>query len=163
MAEPFSIAAGAFQVADAGIKLAKTLYEYLDAVRTANKHLKTIVLEVRVTSLTLESLESLLQDRDAEKLCSSNVVCDAQDAFDGCKAAFVEVDEVFKTVVKLGADGRASVSATGRWAGPFRKGKVEMLQANLETLKNTLLLMLSVLSFAREKIKRFVVSVEGVK
>ena len=33
MAEVFGVASGALQVAEAGIKLAKTLYEYLDAVR----------------------------------------------------------------------------------------------------------------------------------
>ncbi|KAK5123890.1 hypothetical protein LTR85_002086 [Meristemomyces frigidus] len=150
MAEPFSIATGALQVSDAGIKLAKTLYEYLDAVHNANKHLKAIALEVRITSTTLESLGTLLKDHDAEKLCSNNVIHDAKAAFDGCKEAFTEVDDTFKIVVKYGADGKASVSSSGRWVWPFKKGKVEMLQANLERLKTTLLLMLSVLGFARE-------------
>lgn len=47
----------------------------------------------------------------------------------------------------------ASVTSRGRWVWPLKKGNVEMLQANLERLKTTLLLMLSVLSFARENAK----------
>ncbi|KAK5681530.1 hypothetical protein LTS10_006062 [Elasticomyces elasticus] len=43
----------------------------------------------------------------------------------------------------------SSVTSKGRWAWPLKKGKVDMLQANLERLKTTLLLMLSVLSFAK--------------
>jgi len=156
MGEAFGVATGALQVADAGIKLAKTLYDYLDAVRNANKHLKAIALEVQVTSSTLESLGSLLEDHDAEKLCSQNVLRDANAAFKGCGEAFADVDETFKTVIKFDPDGKASVSSSGRWVWPFKKGKVEMLQANLERLETTLLLMLSVLSFAREKARRCV-------
>ncbi|KAK4898955.1 hypothetical protein LTR27_003686 [Elasticomyces elasticus] len=47
----------------------------------------------------------------------------------------------------------SSVTSKGRWAWPLKKGKVDMLQANLERLKTTLLLMLSVLSFAKANAK----------
>ncbi|KAK3621206.1 hypothetical protein LTR56_022916 [Elasticomyces elasticus] len=55
MAE-FGIASGALQVADAGLKLAKTLYNYLDAVRKADRELSSLAREVTVTSTTLSSL-----------------------------------------------------------------------------------------------------------
>jgi hypothetical protein len=47
------------------------------------------------------------------------------------------------------------VSAAGRWVWPFKKGKLETLQANLERLKTTLLLMLSVITYAREKVSKY--------
>lgn len=156
MAEPFSIATGALQVAGAGISLAKTLYEYLESVKSAHKHVKAIAVEVRLTSSVLEHLGTLLKDNEEEKLCSQNVVSDAKSAFNGCEDAFREIDNTFKVLVKPQADGTKSVSVAGRLSWPFKKGKLETLQANLERLKTTLLLMLSVLSYAREKASKWV-------
>jgi hypothetical protein len=155
MAEPFSIATGAIQVACAGIELAKTLSDYLECVKSAHKHVKSIAVEVRLTSSVLKHLGTLLKDHENEKLCSQHIVIDAQAAFEGCESAFREIDETFKPLVKRQADGTPSVSAAGKWAWPFKKGKLETLQANLERLKTTLLLMLSVITYAREKVSRY--------
>lgn len=95
MAEPFSIATGAIQVASAGIELAKTLYEFLECVKSAHKHVKSIAVEVKLTSSVLKHLGKLLEDHENEKLCSQNIVIDAQAAFEGCEAAFREIDETF--------------------------------------------------------------------
>lgn len=151
MAEPFGIAASAIQVAGAGWSLAKTLHAYVDAVKSAQKHIKAVATEVKLTASVLDHLGGLLKDSEAEKLCTSDVISDAKDALGGCRDAFGEIEEAFKGVVKTLADGSRSVSATARLAWPFKKGKLEALQANLERLKSTLLLMLSVLSYAREK------------
>ncbi|GAB1741213.1 hypothetical protein NU219Hw_g6454t1 [Hortaea werneckii] len=152
MAEPFSIATGALQVAGAGFQVVKTLAAYIQAVNGFDKSVAAIQLEVKVTSSTLESLSTLLNDHEAENICSTKIVGDAQQVFRGCFAAFDEVDQAFRNVVKTGNDGkRPSFSAGARLKWPLRKGKVETLQANLERLKTTLLLMLSVMSFAREK------------
>ena len=59
MAEPFSIATGAIQVAGAGLQLAKTLHDYLSTVKNAHKHIKAIATEVRLTSSVLEHLGAL--------------------------------------------------------------------------------------------------------
>ena len=151
MAEPFSIATGAIQVAGAGLQLAKTLHDYLGTVKSAHKHIKAIATEVRLTSSVLEYLGALLNENEAEKLCSKNIATDAKAAFQGCKDAFHDVDDAFKVLAKPNADGTKSVSVAGRLSWPFKKGKFEALQANLERLKTTLLLMLSVLGYARDK------------
>ncbi|KAI7217317.1 hypothetical protein KC333_g4288 [Hortaea werneckii] len=158
MAEPFSIATGALQVAGAGFQVVKTLAAYIQAAKGFDKSVAAIQLEVKVTSSTLESLSALLNDHEAEKICSTKIIGDAKGVFKGCFAAFDEVDQVFRNVVKTGNDGKKpSLSAGARLTWPLRKGKVETLQANLERLKTTLLLMLSVLSFAREKARRLIV------
>ena len=155
MAEPFSIATGALQVAGAGFQVVKTLAAYIQAANGFDKSVAAIQLEVKVTSSTLESLSALLNDHEAENICSTKIVGDAQQVFRGCFVAFDEVDRAFRNVVKTGNDGkRPSFSAGARLKWPLKKGKVETLQANLERLKTTLLLMLSVLSFAREKARR---------
>ncbi|KAI6892602.1 hypothetical protein KC316_g4133 [Hortaea werneckii] len=158
MAEPFSIATGALQVAGAGFQVVKTLAAYIQAANGFDKSVAAIQLEVKVTSSALESLSTLLNDHEAEKICSTKIIGDAKGVFKGCFAAFDEVDQVFRNVVKTGNDGKKpSLSAGARLKWPLRKGKVETLQANLERLKTTLLLMLSVLSFAREKARRLIV------
>ncbi|KAI7194260.1 hypothetical protein KC316_g4529 [Hortaea werneckii] len=158
MAEPFSIATGALQVAGAGFQVVETLAAYIQAANGFDKSVAAVQLEVKVTSSTLESLSALLNDHEAEKICSTKIIGDAKGIFKGCFAAFDEVDQVFRNVVKTGNDGKKpSLSAGARLKWPLRKGKVEILQANLERLKTTLLLMLSVLSFAREKARRLII------
>ncbi|KAK3620874.1 hypothetical protein LTR56_023147 [Elasticomyces elasticus] len=170
MAE-FGIASGALQVADAGLKLAKTLYNYLDAVRKADKELSSLAREVTVTSTTLSSLGHVLQDNKAPALYTQDLVDEAKLAFRSCEDAFKDVDATFKSVVRFDTDGKGQVylyaasddqladsaavfvTSKGRWAWPLKKGKIDMLQANLERLKTTLLLMLSVLSFAKANAK----------
>jgi hypothetical protein len=159
MAEPFSIATGALQVASAGIALAKTLHDYLESVKSAHKHIKAIAIEVGLTSSVLEHLGKLLEEHETEKLCSKNIVTDAKAAFSGCEDAFREVDEAIKVLVKPPTNGTKNVSLSASLFWPFKKGKLEALQANLERLKTTLLLMLSVLGYARDKAAKYVLKV----
>lgn len=155
MADPFSIATGAVQLAGAGIQLAKTLYEYLECVKGAHKQVKAIATEVRLTSSVLEHLGALLKENDAEKLCSESIVSDAQAAFNGCEDAFLQINDEFKLLIKPREEGKRNVSVSAKWIWPFKKVKLETLQANLERLKTTLLLMLSVLSYARDKASKY--------
>ncbi|MCP6629712.1 hypothetical protein NL507_31425, partial [Klebsiella pneumoniae] len=74
MAEPFGIAASAIQVAGAGLSLATTLYDYIDQVKSAQKHIKAVATEVKLTASVLEHLGALLQENEAEKLCTTHVI-----------------------------------------------------------------------------------------
>lgn len=156
MVEPFSIATGAIQVAGAGFQLAKILYDYLNTVKNAQKHIKAIATEVRLASSVLEHLSALLGEHETEKLCSKNITSDAKAAFCGCEDAFREVEETFKVLIMPQREGSKAVSLSGRLSWPFKKGKLEALQANLERLKTTLLLMLSVLGYAKDKAAKYV-------
>ncbi|KAK3073841.1 hypothetical protein LTR53_004196 [Teratosphaeriaceae sp. CCFEE 6253] len=100
MAE-FGIASGALQVADAGLKLAKTLYNYLDAVRKADRELSTLAREVTVTSTTLSSLGNVLRDGNVPSLYTQDLVNEAKSAFESCEEAFKDVDATFKSVVRF--------------------------------------------------------------
>lgn len=61
MADPFSIAAGAIGVAGAGVKLAQTLYSYVESVRKAEWQLKPIADHVKLTSVVLGEMGALLK------------------------------------------------------------------------------------------------------
>ena len=156
MAEPFSIATGAIQVAGAGLQLTKSLYEYVDTVKGANKQFKAIAVEVRLTSSVLEHLGELLQDHAGQSVCAQSILVDAKATLRGCENAFHEVDDTFKRFVNSQVAGSRGSSVAGRLSWPFKKGRLEALQANLERLKTTLLLMLSVLGYARDKMSRYV-------
>jgi len=133
MAE-FGVASGAIQVADAGLKLAKTLYNCtqgtwnpcalleadqfidLDGVRKADTELKTLAREVTVTSTTLNSLGRMLEDSNAPALYTQDLTDEAKGAFSSCRQAFVDVDTTFKTVVRFDSDGKGQVIVVSRQA-----------------------------------------------
>ena len=150
MAEPFSIATGALQVASAGVKLATTLYTYSETVWNADKRIKAIASDVSITANVLRELGDLLEKDQSEKLCSANAISTADAALKGCKDAFDEVDEAIKGSLKPNGSGKKTLSVAARFAWPLKQNKMMTLGANLDRLKSTLLLMLNVLTYARK-------------
>src|ERR1700761_5528759 len=141
---------GVLQVAQSGFSLANTLYNYATSVKGAEKDLKAIAKDVELTSKVLQQThEQIKKDKDAD-LRTSEAIDVTGDVLKGCSDAFQEVDEALKGSIKTGSDGKASVTMTGRLKWPLKSSKLEVLRANLEKLKTTLLLMLSVLAYGRK-------------
>jgi hypothetical protein len=67
---------------------------------------------------------------------------------DECQASFKELDEVISKYVE---SGRLRLVDRLKW--PYVEKKANLLRANLERLKSTLILMLEVLKYARRIIK----------
>lgn len=97
-----------------------------------------------------------MKETEIEGLCSQTIVTDARAALGGCEDAFREVNEAFRALDPSQRDLLQGVSFPGRFSWPFKRGKFETLQANLERLKTTLLLMLMVLGYAKDKLSTFV-------
>ncbi|KAF7188185.1 hypothetical protein HII31_10470 [Pseudocercospora fuligena] len=147
MAEVFGTVASILQVAEVGFSLATTLYSYAASVKGAEKEIKKIARDVRLTSKVLtRTHEQLKADRNAQ-LATDEALQDLEDVLDGCKEAFQEVDEVLNKSLKPGAGGKPSISTFDKFRWPLRTNRLEVLRANLEKLKTTLLLMLSVLAY----------------
>lgn len=72
---------------------------------------------------------------------------DLEEVLEGCREAFQEVDDALSKSMRVGADGKTTISRTEKLKWPLRSSKLEVLRANLEKLKSTLLLMLSVLTY----------------
>ncbi|KAK4951728.1 hypothetical protein LTR10_009647 [Elasticomyces elasticus] len=157
MAEAFSIAAGAIQTADAGFKLYGALLQYIQDYVDANKHVKRIADEVRTTSWALQQLGVLLKEDDDLKLCKPEAISETEAALRGCRTAFDEVRDIVKDFLPPNpgnTDYGIVVNIPKRWKWPLKKAKVQLLLAQLERLKTTLLLVFKVLSFANKVASR---------
>ncbi|KAK3700025.1 glutamate--cysteine ligase [Vermiconidia calcicola] len=153
MAEPFSIAAGALQVAGGGFRLATTLYACAKDIRDAQKDINAIATEVRLTSGVLEGLATVLECDDVRQMYSATLRNEAKEAMQGCKDAFMELDQARKDILKTGADGTNQMSISAKMKWPLTKKKMGALQSNLHGLNVILSVMLGVLNLASRKVE----------
>ncbi|KAK5703598.1 hypothetical protein LTR17_021967 [Elasticomyces elasticus] len=157
MADPLSIAAGAIQTADAGFKLYGALSQYIRDYVDANKHVSRIADEVRTTSWALQQLGELLKEDDDIKLCRPEAIVETDAALTGCRKAFEEVDEILKEFLppsSVAGDAYLTRGISRRWKWPLKKAKAQLLLAQLERLKTTILLVFKVLSYASKLASR---------
>ncbi|KAK0263503.1 hypothetical protein LTS09_002695 [Friedmanniomyces endolithicus] len=152
MADGLSIAASAIQVADAGFKLYGALSQYIRDYVGANKHVRRLADEVRTTSWALQQLGALLKEDDDIKLCKPEAIGETEAALHGCQRAFDEVSDIIKGFLPPskpnGSGGLAKSSISNRWKWPLKTAKVQILLAQLERLKTTLLLIFKVITYA---------------
>jgi len=156
-------------VAGAGIKLSTTLYTFSETVATAADSIKAIAKDVSLTSAVLEELSFNLKHDEQVRLYSGNALKTAQTVVGDCEAVSKQIDGALsKSVERIGAlagsghrnrkGGKVVLSAVKRWKWPFPQPKMQELRANLERLKSTLVLMLNVLTYARNVQTQYVQS-----
>jgi hypothetical protein len=154
MADPLSIAASIVGIAGAGIKLSSTLYTYTETVINADKNIKEIARDLSITSSVITELGKLLGDEEEGKaltLASGSALETTREAVNGCDEVFREIQKELDKCLDLNGDGKGKGKAKIRklmW--PLVESKMNTLQARLERLKNTLLLMLNIISYARK-------------
>ncbi|TKA48724.1 hypothetical protein B0A54_00860 [Friedmanniomyces endolithicus] len=160
MADGLSIAASAIQVADAGFKLYGALSQYIRDYVGANKHVRRLADEVRTTSWALQQLGALLKEDDDIKLCKPEAIGETEAALHGCQRAFDEVSDIIKGFLPPskpnGSGGLAKSSISNRWKWPLKTAKVQILLAQLERLKTTLLLIFKVITYASKLASKYV-------
>ena len=160
MAE-LGLIASVIGVAGAGIKLSITLYTFSETVATAAGSIKAIAKDVSLTSAVLEELGSNLKHDEQARLYSANALKTAQTVIVDCEAVFKQIDGALsKSMERIGRlatsekgkgkSGKVVLSAMERLKWPFLQPKMQELRANLERLKSTLVLMLNVLTYARQ-------------
>ncbi|KAF2809291.1 uncharacterized protein BDZ99DRAFT_355224, partial [Mytilinidion resinicola] len=138
MAE-IGLIASVIQVAGAGLKLADTLYQYAESVSTADRRIKDIARDVKLTSRVIDELGSIFKQGETASLLSNNAVSTAQETVRECSSLFEEMDAALKKTKK---------STLGKFMLPFREPKMELLRANIDRLKSTLQLLMQVLTHA---------------
>ena len=143
-------------IAGAGVKLSITLYTFSETVATASWEIKNIARDVSLTAAVLEELGSNLKQDELAKLYSGSAVKTAEDVVTECKSVFMEIDGILAKTMEATSKrwpkkgGRLTLSALDRLKWPFLQPKMELLRGNLERLKSTLVLMLNVLTYARD-------------
>lgn len=149
MADPFSIATGALQVASVGAKLTTTLYTFAETAWSADRRIAAIAKDISITSSVLQQLANLLRQAEANKLCTPEYLYTARMALEGCDDAFKLVARTFGRSSDSGNYPQRKLSLGDRLRWPLKQTKVSILQSNLDRLKTNLSLMVSVLTYAK--------------
>jgi hypothetical protein len=97
--EILGVAASVVQVADAGLRLSKTIYAYSESVRSADARLGQFAQDVDRTSQIVRSVGLLFSDEKGQRLVAAGGLSTAKDCIQDCEAAFQEI-EVFITRAK---------------------------------------------------------------
>lgn len=146
MAE-IGLIASVIQVAGAGLKLSQTLYQYAETVSTADRRIKDIAKEVRVTSFVIDELGDIFKQDQSSNLLSKNAIKTADETVRECSSVFSELDAALK---------RSGKNKIGRLMLPFRESKIELLRSHIDKLKSTLQLLMQVLSHAHQIASQYV-------
>ncbi|KAJ4342818.1 hypothetical protein N0V95_006836 [Ascochyta clinopodiicola] len=145
MAEVLGLVASVIQVAGAGVQLSKTLYDYVDGVATADRRIKDIASEIKMTSIVIEELGDVFKHEETASLMSKKAVMTANDTIKECSALFAQIDATLK---------KSKKNAFGRLILPFRDSKLELLRSHVDKLKSTLQLLMQVLTHAYQVASR---------
>ncbi|KAI4694822.1 hypothetical protein J4E81_006423 [Alternaria sp. BMP 2799] len=149
MAEVVGLAASIIQIAGAGAKLSVALYNFTNSAARADQDVKDIADDVELTSNALESVGRVFESEEAGSIVSKKAVQDANNIIKKCQSVFDEVSEIVEKRRKTAKDGKKSLSVMGKLAWPMKEQRVELNRRRLESLKNSLVLLLHVLQLAQ--------------
>ena len=153
MAE-IALVASIVQIADLGFRLSSRLYTFGETVTSADRSILAISKDVSLTSSVLKELGNTFQD-DKDRIHSNNATKTAERVVEECSNTFQEIDDILLKKAPhlksqcLDRTARAKTMLERlRW--PTIKGKIDILNCNLDRLKSTLNLMLNVIIYAQQ-------------
>ena len=166
------IIASVVQIADVGLRLSIKLYTFGEIVASADRSVISISKDVSLTSGVLKELGHIL-DKDKETgTFSENAVQTADGVVKECLEVFQEMENILvKKLPSLesgrreGKGGERAKRATimlERLKWGYLQPKLQLLRSNLDRLKSTLLLMLNVITYARQVSGKYVSVTCGV-
>lgn len=154
------IIASVVQIADVGLRLSIKLYTFGEIVSSADRSVISISKDVSLTSSVLKELGSLLDKDEPSRIVSENAVQTAGKVVKECLEVFEEIDTILvKKMPKLRASaGERRPKAVvllerAKWS--YLQPKLQLLRSKLDRLKSTLLLMLNVITYARQVAGRY--------
>jgi hypothetical protein len=149
MAEVVGLAASILQIAGAGAKLSSALYHFTTSAVRADQDIADIASDVELTSNALESVGKVFETEDAKSIVSKKAIQDANNIIKRCEAVFKDIAELVDKRRKNSKDGKKSLSVMGKLSWPMKEQRVELHRRRLESLKNSLMLLLHVLQLAQ--------------
>ena len=146
------------QIADVGLRLSIKLYTFGEIVASADRSVISISKDVSLTSGVLKELGQILDKDRQTRTFSEDAVQTANGVVKECLEVFQEMEDILvKKLPKLGTskegNGERVKRATvmlERLKWGYLQPKLQLLQSNLDRLKSTLLLMLNVITYARQ-------------
>ena len=164
MAE-LGIIAAVGQIADIGLRLSIKLYTFGEIVADADRSVISISKDVSLTSGVLKELGQILDKDKESRTFSENAVRTADGVVKECLDVFQEMENILvKKFPGLGGKGkegrggekpkRATVMLERlKWG--YLQPKLQLLRSNLDRLKSTLLLMLNVITYAKQVSEKY--------
>jgi len=156
MGEIVGLAASIVQIVRASAQLSTSLYQFASSVKTADKEVADFAGDVEITANALQSVGKVFEGENAQSIVSKKAVQDANNLIKRCEAVFGEISELVNKRMKVHKDGKKSLSAFGKLIWPTKEQSVELLRRRLESLKNSLVLLLHVIQLANSQAKGFV-------
>ncbi|KAJ4290275.1 hypothetical protein N0V90_010490 [Kalmusia sp. IMI 367209] len=153
MAEVVGLAASIVQIAGTGIRLSTTLYNFAGGVSRAEQDIADIADDVKLTANALDNVGKVFERDDGSCVISKKAISDAGGLIKRCETVFGEVQDLVEKRSKMGKDGKKTLSAIGRLSWPLKEQRVELLRRRLESLKNSLMLLMHVLQLANGQAK----------
>lgn len=152
----------ALSMANAGFKLAMTLYSFAEAVGSVDKELVRTATDIALFSDVLENLAATLEQGQKAKYITKKAFETVQKVIDECNKIFQELETMIEKstkseevirmkedemVPKLGS--KLSVPLIKKLLYFFQRSKLEALRAELMSLKTNLNVMLGTLAIAQ--------------
>ncbi|KAF2133362.1 hypothetical protein P153DRAFT_353730 [Dothidotthia symphoricarpi CBS 119687] len=153
MAELVGLTASIIQIAGVGVKLSTTLYDFVGSAARADQEIAAIAGDVELTANALDSVGKVFENKDIQSIVSNRAIQDANNLIKRCEAVFKEISEVLDKRRKTWKNGKKSLSTLGKLSWPMKEQRVELLRRRLESLKNSLMLLLHVIQFANGQAK----------
>jgi hypothetical protein len=144
------VAVGIVRMAGIGTKLSTTLMAYAGGVADADQNMADIAGDVALTSNVLISVGNFLKERDNDAVATASALKDAQAILARCHDTFKEIKAIVDKTTRTDEGESRKSSKRARLVWPIKSNKAELLKTRLESLKSSLMLLLQVLSFAKD-------------
>ena len=166
MAE-LGIIASVVQIADVGLRLSIKLCTFGEIVASADRSVISISKDVSLTSGVLKELGQILDSDRETRTFSENAVQTADGIVKECLEVFQEMESMLVKKLPALAQGDSEDGRSGHRANKatvmlerlkwgYLQPKLQLLRSNLDRLKSTLLLMLNVITYARQVSGKYV-------
>ena len=142
MADPFTIAVSVAGLTSLGIQLAQGLKKYADSALDSKGRILAISIDIELAVQVIKTLEATLQNTSSRASLTDDAKKLAKDVVSQCQDLFHEINALLP-VVKL-----AHLKKTDMIRWPIVEAKVELFRGNLEKIKLTLQLLMSVMIYA---------------
>lgn len=115
------------------------------------KDVQYVAKDIALFSSVLKDLGNTLSRGQESRLYREDAYQTSRQIVKECESVFKEIQEILK---KSSLDGTnadvITVGRTEKFLWIFRRSRVQLLRANLESLKSTILLQLAVLSYGEK-------------
>ncbi|KAF2652587.1 hypothetical protein K491DRAFT_718811 [Lophiostoma macrostomum CBS 122681] len=149
MVEAVGLAASILQIAGAGTKLSTSLYNFARSALRADQEVEDIANDVEITANALDSIGRVFNNENTKSVITKEAVTHARSLIKRCEGVFKEIQDVVDKRRCTGKDGKkGGLSALGKLSWPMKEQKIQLQRGRLESLKNSLIVLLHVIQLA---------------